>query len=75
MSQYAHACGTRCMHELGVPGGCTRVGILGGYTGWVYWVLYRVPSQLPGEQSHTSEAGPGSPQGGLEWVGMGLRAH
>ena len=39
-----------------------RVGIQGGYTGWVYRVL---PSQhaLLGESASPSEAGPGSPSG------------
>ena len=43
---------------------------VGGYLGEVY----RASTQPSGEQSHTSEAGPGRPSRGLEWVGMGLRA-
>ena len=35
MSRYAHARGSRCVHELVRPGRVYGVGIPGGCTGWV----------------------------------------
>ena len=43
-------------------------------TGWVVGGVYRYPAQLLGEGPHDSEAGPGSPGTGLEWVVMRSRA-
>ena len=51
-----------------------RVGIQGGYTGWVGGGLYRVPSQLPGRGPQTAERAPEAPSRGLEWVVCGARA-
>ena len=45
----------------------TGWGILGGYTGWVI----RGPPSTLESGAHDSEAGPGSPSMGLEWVVMG----
>ena len=56
-------------HVGGMQGGCTgRVGIQGGYTGWVSGGLYRVLPQHPREDLPDSGAGPGRPCRGLEWV-------
>ena len=51
------------------------MGIQGGYTGWGREGLYRVPSHTARGASPDSEAGPGSPVRGLEWVVRVQRAN
>ena len=77
MSQHAHARSVWCVHELGAWLGGYRVGILGGYTGWVYgWVLqeyYPATALSPPADQRPEGAGPRSAGVGRKQGGRPLR--
>ena len=74
---YVHAASTPSaagsVHMRWCTGGVWYwVGILGGYTGWVYGVLYRVLPSCSRRGPGTAERAP-EPLQGVEWVVPGAR--